>query len=124
MILAVNAMSLFSPFSMMGAGTTGMAPGVAGVPGQVGAGVPGATPGVPSTGAPLMVGIDAQAEIARINSNIFMYNLAIGASAIGLCLSTCLFVRSIYRPAKGVHGADSDADMDSEDDEDEDSDKS
>lgn len=100
--------------------TPGMAAGQLGppgqpVPGQAGSSAAG-TAGASTT--PPVVGIDVQAEISRINNNIFMYELGIAAAAIGIGLSTCLFVRSIYKPPKGVHGGDSDEDMESEDDED------
>ena len=72
---------------------------------------------------PQAVGINPATEITRINTNIMIYNALIGASAIGIGVSMCLFVRSILKPPKGYHGGDSDEDMDS-DEEDDDSDES
>jgi len=83
-----------------------------------------ATPGATS-GATAQQGIDVKAEVARIEGNITLFYTGIVAGALGIGISSCLFVRSILKPAKGFHGGSSDADMDSEEDEsDDDSDES
>ena len=97
--------------------------------GSTGAASAGATPGaVASSGATpgttAQVGIDVKAEVARIEGNITLFYTAIVAGALGIGISSCLFVRSILKPAKGFHGGSSDADMDSEEDESEDDDDS
>ncbi len=87
---------------------------------SAGAANPGANPGT-NPGQ----GIDVKAEVARIEGNITLFYTGIVAGALGIGISSCLFVRSILKPAKGFHGGSSDGDMDSEDDEsDEDSDES
>lgn len=97
--------------------------GAAGTPGTMAPGMaaPGGTTGyVQEPVKP----IDPAAEISRINNNIMLYQIALGAGALGIGLSTCLFVKSIYRPtSKGFHGGDSDGDLDSgtDDDDEEDS---
>ena len=91
----------------MAAGPMGGAPGAMGAPAQ---------PGQPEVVKP----IDTAAEISRINSKIMMYNIALGAAAVGSGLATCLFAKSILQPArKGVSGGDSDEDEDDDDESDE-----
>jgi hypothetical protein len=63
---------------------------------------------------PEQVGINPSAEISRINTNIAIYNGVIAASAIGIGVTMCLFIRSIYKAPKGVHGGDSDDEMESD----------
>jgi hypothetical protein len=109
-------------FSSAGAPMSGGMPPAMGAPGAPG--VAGAPPNPANgynqhPGAPIQ-GIDPAVEISRITNNIYMYNLMIALSAVGACMSTCLFVKSIYKPAKGVHGGDSDADMDSDEEDDDD----
>ena len=65
-------------------------------------------------------GINPASEISRINTNIAIYSGVIAASAIGIGITMCLFVRSIYKAPKGVHGGDSDDEMESESDDDSD----
>lgn len=101
-------------FPMMGA-PMGGAPGAA-VPGAAAATGYG-TGYTPEVVKP----IDPVVEISRINTNIFIYQAGIAALALGAGISTCLFVKSIYAPArKGFSGGDSDEDADGSDDSDDD----
>jgi len=95
--------------------------GVTGAPGAV-AGQAGAAPGAPGTsggpfGGAADQGIDVKAEISRIENNIFMYHIAIALGALGIGVTTCLFVRSILKPPKGFHSGSSDGDMDDSEEE-------
>ena len=63
--------------------------------------------------------IDPKAEIARIDSNIALYHAGLAIAAVGISIAMCMFVRTILKPPKGVHGGDSDEDMDSDEEDDE-----
>jgi hypothetical protein len=106
-------------------------PGMPMIPGQAPvAGAQTSIPGQPPAGTQPASGyqgdqvkpIDPNAEITRITGNIWWYNASIALGSIGIALSTCFFVKSIYRPAKGYHGGDSDSEMDTDDDDDDDDD--
>ena len=112
-----------SSFAFPALGGMGMMNPTAGAAGM-------AAPGQPPAGAngynqfpaDPVKGINPAAEIARINGNIALYNAVIGASAVALGITMCLFVRSVMKPPKGVHGGDSDDEMDSEEDDEDESD--
>ncbi len=95
--------------ALPGAGMMASAPGAASAPPQGGVGAVGATPA--------QQGIDVKAEVARIEGNITLFYAGMVATALAIGVSSCLFVRSILKPAKGFHGGSSDGDMESEEDE-------
>jgi hypothetical protein len=91
-------------------------PAMPAMPKLPGMGMMGSAPG--TAGAPAtQPGIDVKAEVARIEGNISLFYAGIAATAIGIGVTSCLFVRSILKPAKGFHGGSSDGDMESEEDE-------
>lgn len=110
--------------------------GASGLPSAGRAPVAGATAGMPAAGTSqgaaaggsqqyqgdVVKPIDVKAEVARINDNILIFQWVMAASAVGMALTTCLFVRSIFKPAKGYESVDSDDDEDDDDDDDDESD--
>ena len=93
-------------------------PGSFGAAATPAASPPGQSMPTNPNGTPVQQGIDVKAEVARIEGNITLFYAGITAAAIGLGVTSCLFVRSILKPAKGFHGGSSDGDMDSEEEDD------